>query len=180
MYDIVTQGFGILALICFIISYQVKSNKGLYLMQALGCVAFAIQFILLGAIGGCASQLYIIVRNMLLSKYNQWSWVRWKGWVVIFVAGAAVMTALTWDGPVSILPFITVSVGTIGLWTNNAGIIRIVGMCCLSPTWILYDILVGAYSAILNELFVIGSAIWSIYRYGWKQMIDPESEFQKK
>ena len=180
MRFITAQAFGIIALICFIISYQTRSNRGLYLMQALGCVAFSIQFLILGAWGGCASQLFIIARNMLLSMYNHWSWVKWKGWVVIFVAGAALITALTWDGPVSLLPFITMSAGTIGLWTNNAGIIRLVGMLCLSPAWIAYDILVGAYSAVLNELFVVGSAIGSIIRYGWKEMCDPESEFQKK
>lgn len=174
------QGCGIVGVICFLLSYQIKSNKGLYLMQALGCVAFAVQFVFLNAYSGVLSQIFIIVRNMMLSKYNQWSWVRNKVWVVFFVALAALLTVITWDGPVSIFPMIAMTAGTIGMWTNNAGTIRLVGMFCLSPAWIIYDILTGAYTAIINELVVAGSAILSIYRYGWKEMRNPDSEFQKK
>ena len=176
----IAQGFGILAVICFLVSYQVKSNRGLYVMQALGCVAFSVQFLLLDAASGCISQIFIIVRNMMLSMYNQWAWVRWKGWVPIFILLAVLVTYVTWDGPISLLPMVPMTAGTIALWTNNAGIIRLAGMTCLSPAWILYDILTGAYSAILNELIVIGSAIVSIIRYGWREMCDPDSEFQKK
>ena len=177
---IVAQAMGIVATLCFLISFQVKTNRGLYTMQALGCVAFAAQFLILKAYGGCVSQLFIIARNMMLSMYNHWAWVRWKGWVPVFVILAAGVTAVTWDGPVSLLPMVTMTAGTIAMWTNNAGIIRLVGMSCQSPAWILYDILTGAYSAILNEVIVIVSALVSIVRYGWKEMRDPASKFQNQ
>jgi hypothetical protein len=70
--------------------------------------------------------------------------------------------------------------GTIGMYTNHAGIIRLAGLTCISPPWIIYDILVGAYSAIINEVIIIVSVLLSIKRFGWRQMIDPESDFQKK
>ena len=176
---IIAQSLGIVATLCFLVSFQVKTNRGLYLCQAAGCLAFALQFLLLGAIGGGVSQLFIIVRNMMLSKYNNWSWVRWKGWVIIFLAIAVLLTWWTWDGWTNLLPLIPMSAGTIALWTNNAGVIRLVNMCICSPAWIVFDIITGAYSAILNELVVIGSAGLSIYRYGMKELLDPESEFQK-
>ena len=176
---IAAQGMGIVATICFLISFQVKTNRGLYLMQALGCVAFAIQFLILGALGGCVSQIFIIARNMMLTMYNRWAWVRWKGWVVIFLAIAVFLTWQTWDGPSNLLPLIPMSAGTIALWTNNAGYIRLVNMGICSPAWIVYDIVAGAYSSIINEIVVIGSAALSIYRYGMKELLDPESDFQK-
>lgn len=179
MKFVIAQGLGIVATLCFLFSFQVKTNRRLYLLQAAGCLAFAAQFLILGALGGCVSQLFIIVRNMMLSMYNRWAWVRWKGWVPIFLAGAVFLTWWTWDGPVNLLPLIPMSAGTIALWTNNAGIIRLVNMCVCSPTWIIYDILVGAYSSIINEVVVIGSVILSIYRYGMKELLDPESDFQK-
>ena len=177
---IAAQACGIIGVICFLLSYQVRSNRGLYLFQAGGCVAFGIQFLLLGAYSGCISQVYIIVRNMMLSMYNHWAWVRWKGWVPVFVILAAGVTAVTWDGPVSLLPMVTMTAGTIAMWTNNAGVIRLVGLIFVSPPWIVYDFIVGAYSAIINEVIIIASVLYSIYRFGWKQMLDPESDFQKK
>ncbi|MBQ6496027.1 MAG: YgjV family protein [Firmicutes bacterium] len=180
LHFVIVQSFGIIATICFLLSYQVKSNKGLYLLQAAGCGAFAIQYFLLGAYTGCLSQVFVIVRNLMLSKYNQWAWVRFKGWLPIFIAIAIVITWFSWDGPISLIPLFIITTGTIGMWTNNAGIIRLTGLTCISPPWIVYDIIVGAYSAILNEVIIIVSVLISIYRFGWRTMIDPEAEFQKK
>jgi len=62
---------------------------------------------------------FIIARNMMLTMYNRWAWVRWKGWVPIFLAIAVFLTWRTWDGPANLLPLIPMSAGTIALWTNN-------------------------------------------------------------
>ena len=180
MMFVITQSFGIVSTILFLLSYQVKSNKGLYLLQAAGCGTFALQYLLLGAYSGCLSQIFVIVRNLMLSRYNQWSWVRYKGWVPIFIAFALVITCFTWNGPLSIIPLIVMVSGTIGLWTNNAGLIRLVGLTFISPPWIIYNCMIGAYSAIINEVLVIVFVLSSIARFGWKQMIDTESEFQKQ
>ena len=156
LHFIFVQSFGIIATICFLLSYQVKSNKGLYLLQAAGCGAFAIQYLLLGAYSGCLSQVFVITRNLMLSRYNQWAWVRSKFWVPVFIVLAFIIIYFTWDGPISLIPLFIMVFGTIGMWTNNAGL------------------------AILNEAFIIISVMYSIVRFGWRHMLDPESEFQKK
>ena len=176
----ITQSFGIISTVFFLLSYQVKSNKALYLMQAAGCGTFAIQYLLLGAYSGCLSQVFVIVRNLMLSKYNQWEWVRFKGWVPVFIIIALIITRLTWNGPLSLIPLLVMTAGTIGLWTNNAGLIRLVGLTFISPPWIVYDCMIGAYSAIINEVLVMAFVVTSIARFGWRQMIDSESEFQKQ
>ena len=180
MTFVITQSFGIISTIFFLLSYQVKSNKGLYLLQSAGCVAFAIQFFLLEAYSGCLSQIFVIVRNMMLSQYNQWTWVRSKLWVPVFIVFAFIITYFTWNGPISLIPLFIMIFGTIGMWTNNAGLIRLTGLTCISPEWVAYDILVGAYSAVLNEALIIISVMYSIIRFGWRHMLDPESDFQKK
>ena len=177
---IIAQSLGIVATILFILSYQVKSNRLLFLIQAVACGVFGVQYLLLGAYSGCLSQVYVIIRNLMLSRYNQWAWVRFKGWVVVFAGFAVLITYLTWDGPISLLPMGIIIAGTISMWTNNAGVIRLVGLIFVSPPWIVYDFIVGAYSAIINEVIIIASVLYSIYRFGWKQMLDPESDFQKK
>lgn len=49
------QIIGFIALLTFIVSYQIKSNKALYLTQTAGVLLFALQFALLGAWVGCLS-----------------------------------------------------------------------------------------------------------------------------
>ena len=179
MTFVITQGFGMISTVFFLLSYQVRSNKALYLMQAAGCATFAFQYLLLGAYSGCLSQLFVIVRNLMLSKYNQWPWVRSKGWVPVFIIIAVIITRITWSGPLSLIPLLIMISGTIGLWTNNAGLIRMVGLTLISPPWIIYDSFTGAYTAILNEILIMIFVLSSIARFGWRQMIDSESDFQQ-
>lgn len=172
------QMIGIIGVVCFIISFQIKSNAALYFTQMLGCAAFCVQFLLLEAYSGCIIVVICIVRNLFLLKINDWKIVRWKGWVVIVITLSAVVTAIVWKGFQDIFSFLAIAVGTIGLWTNNAQKIRLVNLICCSPCWLIYDVLVQAWTGVLNEIIVLSSILISIYRFGWKNMGD-NSEFVK-
>ena len=57
MYDMLIQGIGLIAFALFLLSYQVRSNRGLFAMQTLGNLLFALQFFLLGGVGGAVGSL---------------------------------------------------------------------------------------------------------------------------
>ena len=76
MIHIIANGFGVLSTLCFIASFQVKSNKGLYLIQSVANVFYGIQFYLLGATGGLFNMGMQIVRNLLLCKKEEWKWLQ--------------------------------------------------------------------------------------------------------
>jgi len=42
---ILIQGIGFIGVLLFLLSYQVRSNKGLFAFQILGCLAFMLQFL---------------------------------------------------------------------------------------------------------------------------------------
>ena len=176
---LLSQGIGLIGVLCFILSFQISSNRMLFLTQGLGCLAFSVQFLLVGAYTGCLNLIVIIIRNVLLMKFKDWKWVQWKGFVAVFGAMCFAVMLITWAGPLSILPFLAVAVGNIGMWTNNAQKIRLVNLVCSSPAWLVYDFIVGSYSGVLNECIVLASILVSIYRYGWRAMGDPDSKFQK-
>lgn len=77
---------------------------------------------------------------------------------------------LTWDSWWSILPVAANIAATIGGYTYNARKIRIVGICINSPLWIIYNVLVGSWAGILDEIVSEASMILSIIRYGWKNL----------
>lgn len=173
----ITQMIGIIAVIAFIISYQLHSNRALFLFQLIGSALFSLQFLLLGAASGCLSLLLNILRSAMLMKYREWKWVRWKGWPAIYCAAFACILFFTWAGPVSILAFTASAVSTVLYWTDNAQKIRAANLFCASPYWLLYDIYVGTIGGIVNESITLVSIIVSIARYGWKNLGDPESGF---
>ncbi|MGN0659200.1 MAG: YgjV family protein [Emergencia sp.] len=178
MSQILVQGIGFAGVIFFVASYQIRSNRALFLCQTIGNLMFCIQFFFLDAVSGCLSLTLNILRNILLIKYNDWAWVRWKGWMWVFLAACAAVLFLTWSGPVSLLPFAAMTGSMIGYFTRNAQKIRLANLVCISPCWLLYDILVHSWGGILSETFTLTSILLSICRYGWKAMGDPDSDFQ--
>lgn len=75
---VIAQIIGILGIICYICSYQIKSNKALYVVQLCGSLMFCIQFFLLGAITGCYSLIILMARNALLSVLVSIKRYGWK------------------------------------------------------------------------------------------------------
>ena len=76
----------------------------------------------------------------------------------------------TWSGWLSVLPVAANIATTIGGYTYNARTIRSVGMFINSPLWIAYDIIVGSWAGILDEIATEASILLSIFRYGWKSL----------
>jgi len=173
MIHIIANGFGVLSTLCFIASFQVKSNKGLYVIQSGANVFYGIQFYLLGAYGGLFNMGMQIVRNLLLCKIDDWKWLRWKGMAPLLCVPSLIYMIATWSGPLDILPFIAMTVGTLGYWTNSAKKLRLAELFCVSPAWMTYDLIEGAYGGVLNELVILASIVFSIIRFGWKGLDDP-------
>ena len=177
--NLVIQLVGFAAMALMIASYQMKSNRLLFIVQSMGLIAFGIQFLLMNQLSASIRLVLCLVRNVILVKYNDWAWVRWKGLMWVFCAGFTLIAALTWTGPICILPWLGTVSGTIGYMTNNAQKIRLATLVCSSPSWLLYDLIVGSWGGFINESITLLSIIISIKRYGWKNMGDPDSEFQK-
>ena len=163
MNGYIAQGIGFVAVAFFILSYQMKSNRLLFLFQLIGCSIFAIQFGVLGAYTGALSLLINILRNILLLKVNVWTWVKSKKIMIGILALLAAFTIWTWDGWISLLPFASVGVTTVGYWTDNAQKIRL-SQLIGSPCTLFY--------VVLSESITLVSIIISIIRFGWKNLND--------
>ena len=177
MNPILIQAIGFVGVLFFIISYQIKSNRMLFLLQLLGTAMFCCQFLLLGATSGAANLIGIMVRNALLIKYRDWAWVRSKWTEIIFLIFFTAAFIATWQGLISLLPYAAVVSTTIAYWIDNAQKIRLGNLACGSPCWLIYDVLIGSWAGVLNESITLGSIIVSIWRYGWKAMGSSDSGF---
>lgn len=180
IHELIIQAVGYAGMVLYIISYQIKSNRIFFVIQTVASVAFVIQFVLLGAISGCINLGICILRNIIMIKYNDWEWVRHRVLMVLFVAALAIVTFLTWNGPISLLSFTGAASGTVGVMTNNAKKIRLSYLACCCPSWLIYDMIIGSWGGVCNEIITIASIIISVKRYGWKEMGAADSEFQTR
>ena len=163
------QAIGFVGVALFIISYQIRSNRALFLCQLLGCLVFCLQFFLMGAYTGAIGLIINIVRNLLLLKADSWKWAKSKATMSVIILLLGVMTAYTWAGWKSLLPFISVAVTTVGYWTNNAQKIRL-SQLIGSPCTLAYDLIVRTWGGALSEAIAIVSILFSIYRFGWRNL----------
>lgn len=177
MSEFFIQAMGFVGLLFFLVSYQIRSNRVLFLFQLLGCIIFSAQMALLGAFTGALSLLVNILRNMLLLKINDWKWVDNKLTLSAVVLLLIIITVYTWAGPISLLPFLSGAVSSVGYWTNNAQKIRL-SQLFAAPCTLIYDILIGTWGGAATEAMAILSIVVSIIRFGWRNLGE-EEQMQK-
>ena len=168
MKFVMIQAIGFLGTILFFLSYQCKSNKKLFRVQFVSYLCYTVHLLMLGAITGGISYVLNTIRSFCLGSKNDF--LKGKEMCCIICILQMITLLFTWDGWWSILPVAANIASTLGGYTYNARKIRVAGMFVNSPLWILYDIVVGSWAGILDEIVSELSMIISIYRYGWKNL----------
>lgn len=168
MRFLLIQGIGFFGTVLFFLSYQCRNNKTLFRVQFVSYLCYTVHLLLLGAITGGISYILNTVRSFCLGSKNDFLKSKWVCYIICISQVATLI--FTWNGWWSILPVVANIAATIGGYTYNARKIRMVGMLINSPLWIVYDIVVGSWSGILDEIVSEVSMIISIIRYGWKNM----------
>ena len=167
------QAVGILGTALFFLSYQCKQTKNLFRVQFVSYLCYTLHLLMLGAITGGISYVLNTLRSFCLgSKYT---FLKSKLMCAIICALQVITLIFTWDKWWSVLPVAANIAATIGGYTHNGQKIRIAGMFINSPLWIIYDILVGSWAGILDEIVTEASMIISIIRYGWKNLDSAEN-----
>lgn len=168
MNRLFVQGIGLLGTGLFFLSYQCRSNKNLFRVQFASYLCYTVHFLLLGAVTGGISYVLNTVRSFCLGSRH--GFLRSKHMCRIICLLQLLTLVLTWEGWWSALPVVANIAATLGGYTFNARKIRIAGMFVNSPLWIIYNIIVGSWAGILDEIVTELSMILSIYRYGWKNL----------
>jgi hypothetical protein len=88
----------------------------------------------------------------------------------VFLLLAVISSYFTWKGMISLLPLLSITASTIGYWTNSAKYIRLSNLMIGSPSWLIYDAIVGSAGGVISEAITQASIILSIIRFGWKAL----------
>lgn len=162
------QTVGLVGTVLFFLSYQCKSNRALFRVQFASYLFYTTHFLLLGAVTGGISYILNTLRSFCLGSKSDFL----KGkWMCRIICALQLLTLIvTWDGWLSLLPIVANIAATIGGYTHNARKIRVVGIFVNSPLWIAYNVAVGSWAGVLDELITEISMFLSIVRYGWKNL----------
>lgn len=162
----VIQGIGVVALVANLSVFQTNKRKNMILLGLCGCLLWAGHFFLLGALTGAALNTVAAVRFYVYyrtkpSKRN--IWIMW-----FFIGVTILATALTWQGWISLLPFIGTASGVIAFWQKKTKYIRRLALVS-SPPWLTYAIIVGSYPGIVVESLLLISNLTGQARFDFKK-----------
>jgi len=174
---IIGQILSIVAVITGVISFQMKTSKGILFFQIITALVFATHYFLIGAITatmlnfiGAIQCVCYYIRNRRQSK---------NPILPIFFTTLVVFTSLlTWDGWYSIFIMLGLLINSIGFASPNAQIIRRLNLI-KSPLCLVYNLCVSSVGGIIFETAsMISTAIGLVKNNtmnkgkGWKLCIN--------
>lgn len=167
--EFVAQIFGIAGLLFTAFSFQEKSNKRFFVMQAVAGFMFFANFALIGAVSAALFNLTNLVRGAVLLKNDR---KVWRVGFIITLYTVCFMFALTkiWGDLLQIflssITYVTLVLMTVLMWLGNGKHIRYGQVLASSPSWIIHNIFNFSLGGLLCEIFSMISVGISFIRYG--------------
>lgn len=171
--QIIAQAIGIIAMVFNILSYQGKRQKTVIALQLFGAGLFAVNFLMLGAAVGGILNIIATVRAVVFLFKDKLKADRIY-WLIAFVMSyitVYILNFTVFDKEISaynlvieILPVIGMIALTIGFRLKKAADVRKCGLIS-SPAWLIYNIAVGSWGAIICEILTLVSIFVGIFRY---------------
>lgn len=160
---LIAQGFGLVALIVYVVSTQVDKRRSILLWRTVYSSVYAIQYIFLGAFSGCVSSLVPIARNLVYSRYDNKKEVP-MFWVVLFSALVIIAGLIFYDGPLSLLSVAHTAFCTVFIAKKDLTFFRLT-QAFSSILMFIYNFSVGAYIGVIVVAVQFISMVVGIVRF---------------
>lgn len=160
--DLFIQAVGFAGMAISLYGIQHKAYNRVVLFRILNELIFGVQFLLLGAYTGAASNFAACITNsvyMLRIKKGKSTLPFQIAFGILFV----IIGILTWHGPASILVIFAKLLSTVSFGINDTKVIRRVNLI-ITPVWLVYDITVFSLAGIISDVLYFISVISAVIR----------------
>ena len=160
---VVGQIMGFVAVVLGFVSFQMRTQKQLLVVQTATTIAFCIHYYLIGATSGLMLNLLGIVRNLAYYHKDK-PLFSGKKCPIFFAVVMGIVGMLSWQGYYSIFVVMGLVINTVCLSFTNPQNIR-KSILVSSPLVLAYDAFVLSIGGVIYESVVIISSIIGIVRY---------------
>lgn len=160
---LIGQVFGAVAVILGFITYQMRSQKALLIVNMITCGVFCAHYLLIGAVSGFAMNAVALVRNIVYTNRDKKLFAS-PVWPYIFAVIMLVAGILTWQDWRSVLMVCALVINTLCFSLKNPQHIRYSLLVCC-PMVMIYDAMLHSYGGFVYEGMSIVSAIIGIIRF---------------
>ena len=159
---------GLLAVLLYILGYQLKRRKGIILANASSRFFYILQYLLLGAFEGATMDLLGLFAALPAGLKSKPKYQRLLPFLFaavylpILIAGV-----LTYQNLFSLFAILGVLLETGALWFKSERMIRLISLLS-APCWLIYNLSAGAIGSVIGNLLAIASLLLAIFRYDRK------------
>ena len=175
--ELIAQIIGIVAMVFIIFSYQGKKQSSVITMQLIGSLFFGVNYLMLGAYVGALLNIMGVIRAVVFLfkeklRADKWPWL--VGFSLCYVATSVLNFTVLGKTPtafnllIELLPVVGMVALNIGYMLKDAADVRKCGLVS-SPAWLIYNIVIGSWGAILCEVFSLVSIVVGIWRLDRKK-----------
>lgn len=168
MSPIIPQIIGIIAVILFVLSYQLKHRKSIIVCNVISRCLYILQYLLLGAFSGAILDVLGVFASLIAEKKDKPFIKKHLKLVIIAVDAvmviAGVAICIVNKSLLDLLPIAGVLLHTSAFWLTDERKIRRVSLLG-SPFWFIYNFASRAYGSAAGDLFTIVSIITAMIKY---------------
>lgn len=165
--NILAQIFGLLGSICWITSASKKKKKDILIFLLFGEALFALNFLTLKAYAGLIVCIITIIEIIISYSYKNKDIP--KSLIIIFLVISLLCGIFIYENIFDILPIASSLLYTIAIYQKKEKHIRRFSNI-IAVLWIIYDLIVGAYTGFLADILYLASNIKSIIKYDRKKL----------
>jgi hypothetical protein len=162
--DIPAQIIGVVAAICGVLSFQMKTSGKILIVQTIGSMLWMVHFFMLSAYTGAYLNIFSVVRNVL---YYILQVKKVKGKIYFSTAMAVIgigVALLSYSDLWTLLPLVATAIQSYSFSITRAKYLRIATLFA-SPFWLVYDLHFHSYMGVATEVFVMISMVVALIRY---------------
>ena len=168
MSYVIGQILGFVAIALGILSYQMRTQKNLLLLQLANSAIFCLHYLLIGAISGMALNMVGLTRNAVFFRRNLMG-KKDKITPIIFTVITAIVGIISWEAWYSIFVFLGMVIHAFCMAFSNAQNVR-KSILITSPLVIIYDVFTLSVGGIIYETVAIISSLIGILRHRQKKL----------
>ena len=165
---LIAQIFGFLAMGLAILTYQFNKQKTVNLLLMAVAALWCLHYAALGLVTPIFMNVVNVARAFIYSLRQEKKWANAKWLPAAFCGVIVLLTALTWEGPWSLLPGVASIFASLANWQTDTKKLRALTVpVCVC--WLVYNIVNRSVAGAANETFTLVSIAVAFWRYDRKR-----------
>lgn len=162
---IIAQIVGILAVVAFLLSYQLKKRKNIILVNSISSFLYVLQYILLGAFEGAAIDVLSALSTVTAHNKDK-EFINKHTKIIVIILNLLIFFAglVLYKNIFSFFPIAGAMLQTSAFWITSERRIRQVSFLG-TPFWLVYNLACQAYGSAIGSVLSMFSIGLAIYRY---------------